>query len=52
METVCLGTQAQVNTIKNIFFVIAKHVEDVRQNEKHVPDLLRSITKPHGLVKE
>ena len=29
-----------------------KYVEDVRQDEKHVPDLLESIIQPPGLVKE
>ena len=29
-----------------------KYFEDVRQDEKHVPDLLESIIQPPGLVKE
>ena len=29
-----------------------KYIEDVRQDEKHVPDLLESIMKPKDLVKE
>ena len=37
---------------KRHFFVIEKCVEDVKQHEKHVPDLLESIMKGSGLVKE
>ena len=29
-----------------------KYIEDVKQDEKHVPDLLESIMKAPGLVKE
>ena len=29
-----------------------KYFEDARQDEKHVPDLLESITRPTGPVKE
>ena len=29
-----------------------KYIEDVRQDEKHVPDLLEAIIQPPGLVKE
>ena len=29
-----------------------KYFEDVRQDEKHVPDLLEAIILPPGLVKE
>ena len=36
---------------KMYFFVREKYIEDVRQDEKHVPDLLESIIPP-GLVKE
>ena len=36
---------------KTYFFVIEKYIEDVRQDEKHVPDLLESILRPPGLVK-
>ena len=34
------------------FFVTEKSVEDVKQNEKHVPDLPEAIMRPPGLVKE
>ena len=37
---------------KRQFFVIEKYVEDARQNEKHVPDLLESIMRPKLFVKE
>ena len=36
---------------KNVF-VMEKYVEDVKQDEKHVPDLLEAIMKGSGLVKE
>ena len=29
-----------------------KYFEDLRQDEKHVPDLLEAIIQPPGLVKE
>ena len=29
-----------------------KYIEDARQDEKHVPDLLESIIQPPGLVKD
>ena len=35
-----------------MFFVIEKYTEDVRQEEKHVPDLLEAIMRPTCLVKE
>ena len=33
-------------------FVIEKYVEDVKQEEKDIPDLLESIMKGSGIVKE
>ena len=33
-------------------FVIEKYVEDAKQEEKDVPDLLESIMRPTCLVKE
>ena len=33
-------------------FVLEKYVEDAKQDEKHVPDLLESIMRPTCLVKE
>ena len=35
-----------------MIFVKEKSVEDVKQDEKNVPDLLESIMKSSGLVKE
>ena len=37
---------------KRHFFVIEKYVEDVKQKEKDVPDLVESITRPTDPVKE
>ena len=37
---------------KRYVFVIEKYIEDAKQDEKHVPDLLESINLPPGLVKE
>ena len=42
----------KVDHKKNTFFVIGKYVEDVKQEEKHVPDLLESMMTPTCLVKE
>ena len=40
-----------VDPKKKILFVIEKCIEDVKQDEKHVPDRLESIMRPVGLVK-
>ena len=37
---------------KRHFLVIEKYVEDVKQDEKDVPDLLESIMRPTDPVKE
>ena len=37
---------------KRQFFLKEKYIEDARQDEKYVPDLLEAITQPPGLVKE
>ena len=37
---------------KRYAFLIEKYNEDAKQDEKHVPDLLESIMKAPGLVKE
>ena len=37
---------------KNNFFVIENYIEDARQEEKDVPDLLEAIPRPTDLVKE
>ena len=45
-------TQKEVDPEKNTLFVIEKYVEDVRQEEKDVPNLLEAIMRPTCLVKE
>ena len=42
----------KVDPKKKTFFVIEKYVEDVKQEEKDVPDLLEAIMRPTCLVKE
>ena len=37
---------------KRHFFVLEKYVEDVKQKEKDVPDLLEAIMRPTDPVKE
>ena len=37
---------------KRHFFVIEKYIEDVKQDEKHVPDLLELIMRRTFFVKE
>ena len=48
----CVHTQKNIKPYKKYFFLIEKCFEDVRQDEKHVPDLLEPIMRPPGLVKE
>ena len=38
--------------MQKIFFVIEKYIEDVKQDEQHVPDLLESIARPTFFAKE
>ena len=45
-------TKRKLHLRKRHFFVIDKYVEDVKQDEKHVPDLLISIMRPTDPVKE
>ena len=45
-------TKRKLTLRKRHFFVIEKYVEDVKQEEKHVPDLLESIMRPTDPVKE
>ena len=45
-------TKRKLSLGKRYFFVIEKYVEDVKQEEKDVPDLLESIMRPTCLVKE
>ena len=51
MDPVCTLTKKQTTIPKRHFFLIDKCSEDVRQDEKHVPDLLESIMRPPGPVK-
>ena len=37
---------------KRHFFAIEKYIENVKQDEKHFPDLLESIMRPTCLVKD
>ena len=45
-------TKRKLYLRKTHFSVIEKYVEDVKQEEKHVPDLLESIMRSTCLVKE
>ena len=48
-----VGHEPGHNTLrKRDVFLIEKYFEDVRQDEKHVPDLLEAIIQPPGPVKE
>ena len=49
VDTVCPG---KLTPRKRHFFLIEKYIEDARQDEKHVPDLLESIIQPPDPVKE
>ena len=46
------GNKNKLALSKRQVFVIEKYVEDVKQDEKHVPDLLESIMRPKLFVKE
>ena len=52
MESVGTRTKKQKTISKRHFFLMEKCVEDVRQDEKHVPDLLEAIIRPTDPVKE
>ena len=45
-------TKRKLYPRKNHFFVMEKYIEDARQEEKDVPDLLEAIMRPTCLVKE
>ena len=45
-------TKKQKTISNRHFFLMEKSIEDVRQDEKHVPDLLESIMRPTDPVKE
>ena len=48
----CRHTKKQKTISKRHFFLIEKCIEDARQDEKHVPDLLESIMRPPDPVKD
>ena len=52
VDTVCPGTQKQVDPKKRHVFVIEKYIEDVKQSQKVAPDLVESIMRPSDHVKE
>ena len=43
---------AKLTLREKTLFLMEKYIEDARQNEKHVPDLLEAIRRPPGLVKD
>ena len=45
-------TKRKLTLRKRHFFVIEKYIEDARQKEKDVPDLLEAIMRPTCPVKE
>ena len=45
-------TKRKLYLRKKHFFVIEEYIEDARQEEKDVPDLLEAILRPTCLVKE
>ena len=47
-----IHTQEQVDPKKMTLFVIEKYIEDVKQEEKDIPDLLESILRATDPVKE
>ena len=48
----CGDTKRKLSRRKRHCFVIEKYVEDVKQEEKDVPDLLESIMRPTDPVNE
>ena len=45
-------TKRKLYLRQNNFFVMEKYIEDARQEEKDVPDLLEAIMRPTDAVKE
>ena len=45
-------TKRKLNPREKYFFVMEKYIEDVKQEEKDVPDLLEAVMRPTCLVKE
>ena len=52
MESVCRHTKKHKTISERHVFLLEKCFEDVRQDEKHVPDLLESIMRPTDPVKD
>ena len=46
MQTVCRHTKKHKAISKKHAFGIDKYIENARQDEKHVPDLLEAIMRP------
>ena len=46
------ATKRKLYPRKRHFFVIEKYVEDAKQEEKDVPDLLEAVMRSPGLAKE
>ena len=45
-------TKSKLTLRKKHVFVVEKYIEDVKQDEKSVPDLLESIMRPTDAVKD
>ena len=45
-------TRRKLYLRKRHFVLMEKYIEDAKQEEKHVPDLLEAIMRPTCLVKE
>ena len=45
-------TKRKLHLRKRYFFIMEKYIEDARQEEKNLPDLLEAIMRPTCLVKE
>ena len=52
MEPVATHTKKHKTISKRYVFLMEKYIEDASQDEKHVPDLLESITQPPDPVKD
>ena len=52
MESVCTHTKKQKTVSKRHVFLMENSIEDAKQDEKHVPDLLEAIMRPTDPVKD
>ena len=52
VDTVAHTHKKEVVPRKKLFVVIEKHIEDVKQDQKTVPDLLKLVMRPTDPVKE